>query len=582
MGTLKEQMKTAHVDGNLPSNAENVTVNRAGGVAFEIEDSALKLVTMTGGSFFAEPRYYSAPEITCTEPSKLQTRIEIQGNEVKEFTNINLDDVAIEIIHTAIAIAKSETPEDLLVIAAWLRIKMNIRLTPQVLLVIASRCESTKGFVRKYAPYIIKRPDEIKTCMAVHKFFFGNKTFSNQFMRALQDSLSKLKEENFLKYDTPEYPTWKNVLQWIPRRKGFPVNQAIADYFIKDKVSDAKQTPVIAARKELVKHTTLSAEAITIAKRARVTWEFLISHFKDDKKSAWRFLIAENMLGYMALMRNVRNILDADVGQDYIETVTSKLTNKDAVLKSKQLPFRFYSAWKVIHQGMTYDNPHKSVLEAIEDAAKIACENIPVIPGTTAIFADNSGSMTMTVSDKSTVSCADAANILCGIAALRCEHAYVYAFGTAPASVRYTRNDTPITIAKNVDEADTRGMATNGHLCIREVIDNIPNVDRIIILSDMQCWNDSYWGVRRGDTMANEWKKLHQHNKGCWLHSVHLNGYGDTPIDVQDKVNLVGGFSEKIFQILLTAEGVATETEDEPQVVTTLEQIRDEFSLNLA
>ena len=47
---------------NKPSSTKDASVNRAGGIAIDLEDnfdSITKLITMTGGSFFSEPKYYS-------------------------------------------------------------------------------------------------------------------------------------------------------------------------------------------------------------------------------------------------------------------------------------------------------------------------------------------------------------------------------------------------------------------------------------------------------------------------------------------------------------------------------------------
>ena len=62
MSTFKSVAKAKVKKARLPSNSPEATVNRGGGVAFEVKDAALKLVTMTGGAFFAEPRFYNADE----------------------------------------------------------------------------------------------------------------------------------------------------------------------------------------------------------------------------------------------------------------------------------------------------------------------------------------------------------------------------------------------------------------------------------------------------------------------------------------------------------------------------------------
>lgn len=297
MGTFKSVAKKKVSKAKLPSNSVNATENRAGGVAFEIKDAALKLITMTGGSFFAEPRFYNAEACvpkrgTGGKFNKLAERLALVDDKVKGFEGCDeLNEVAREVIATAVDVAKGANAEDLLAIANWLRNEMNIRLTPQVLLVLASRMDSTKSLVRKYAPCIVKRPDEVKTCLMIHRFLFGMKSLSNGLNMGLGDAVSKFGEKGLMKYDSPDFPKWKDVLCWIHRKAGWPLKPEVAKYFITGEVVDAVATPVIAARKELAKCDKFDDKAKKLAKASFVNWEVLLSQFKSEKKALWEFMI---------------------------------------------------------------------------------------------------------------------------------------------------------------------------------------------------------------------------------------------------------------------------------------------------
>jgi len=583
MSTFKTVARKKAAKSRLPSNQPNATVNRAGGVAFEIKDAALKLVTMTGGAFFAEPKFYNADNCvpkrgTGGKFEKLAERLFLVSEKIKGFESCNeLDETAREVIATAVDVANSKNPEDLLAIANWLRNEMNIRLTPQVLLVLASRFDGTKSLVRRYAPVIVKRPDEVKTCLLVHRFLFGLKSLSNGLNLGLGDAVSKFGERGLMKYDSPDFPKWKDVLCWIRRKAGWPLKPEVAKYFITGNVVDAVKTPVIAARKELAKCKKFDAEAKKLAKDSFVNWEVLLSQFKDDKKAVWTFLIEENLVGYMALLRNLRNILEARLGSDTIQKVSLKISNKDEVLRSKQLPFRFLSALNAL-QGMTgaCDSADMNELSAaIELASNEACANIPVLPGVTVIFADNSGSMDTPVSQKTQVSCKDAANVMCGIVAKVAERPYVVAFGTDVGVVKFTKNDTVLNISNKVRNTDIGGYSTNGHRCIEWLMQMHLTPDRVIFLSDMQMWNSGYAEA----SLCNSWAKyLHQGGKAkeTWLHSVHINGYGDSVVDEGGRVNQVAGFTEKVFTMLLQTEGVVGNA-----ALPTVEQIREKWTIKV-
>ena len=582
MSQFKKVARNKSVTARMPSKASNATVNRAGGVAFEINDATNKLVTMTGGSFFAEPKFYDAEQCVPKrgangELTKLAERLQIVENKLDGFVSCDeLNETAREVVATALDVARGKNPEDILVVANWLRNEMNIRLTPQVLLVLASHMDGTKMLVRKYATSIVKRPDEIKTCLLVHRFFFGLMTPPQGLRKGLSDALSKFGERGLMKYDDAGFPTWKDVLCWLPRKAGWPLSVEVSEYFKTGKIVDPSKTPIIAARKELSNQKTFDDKAKDLAKKSLVNWEVLLSQFGKDKNAVWSFLVENNLVGYMALLRNLRNMLEAKVSRDVIQKVSLKISAKDEVLKSKQLPFRFLSSLRAIEEmsGMADVSDMGELIASVELASNEACANIPAMPGTTVIFADMSGSMCHPVSEKSTVSCKDAAAVLCGIVAKVAERPYVVAFGTDVAPVKAARTDTVLGIAKKTMAADTKGCNTNGHRCVEWLIQQGLIPDRVIFLSDMQMWNDGN-SNDTGKNLADVWGSYLKSGAGAkntWVHCVHMNGYGDNAIQ-GDRVNLVAGFSEKVFTMIARTEGL------ESQALPTVDQIREKWTL---
>jgi hypothetical protein len=110
--------------------------------------------------------------------------------------------------------------------------------------------------------------------------------------------------------------------------------------------------------------------------------------------------------------------------------------------------------------------------------------------------------------------------------------------------------------------------------------------DRVVLLSDQQCYEEAglFGGPRtmsdlwaRFKNMADLWARFKKTSPNTWLHSIHLNGSGDTPIDTDNRVNLVGGFSEKVVTMLLQAEGVLAKTGQ--AALPTVEQVREKWSV---
>ena len=52
----------------------------------------------------------------------------------------------------------------------------------------------------------------------------------------------------------------------------------------------------------------------------------------------------------MAMLRNLRNLIKANVRPKYHNAVISRLQNEKAVVNSKQFPFRFFSAYDVLSE----------------------------------------------------------------------------------------------------------------------------------------------------------------------------------------------------------------------------------------
>ena len=113
------------------------TVNYEGGIAFTMTPK-MELYTRVATALVGEPKFY--------EP------------------NAEGDRALLQLIGT---VAK-EDPEFILKLAVHCRRDLHLRTIPVVLLVEACRYES-KQFVRRYAPHIVQRPDELTEAIAYWK-----------------------------------------------------------------------------------------------------------------------------------------------------------------------------------------------------------------------------------------------------------------------------------------------------------------------------------------------------------------------------------------------------------------------------
>lgn len=248
----------------------------------------------------------------------------------------------------------------------------------------------------------------------------------------------------------------------------------------------------------------------------------------------------------MAMLRNLRNIINAAPAN--IDKVYARLANKEQVLKSKQLPFRFYAAYQEVAK---LPNAGTKVLDVLETALEYSIENLPKLSGTTVIAIDTSGSMGSRISAKSDILCVDIARLLAVIASHICENAIVYAFDTGIHKVQISSRGGIIQTAKSVT---FYGGGTNLALPLLEMLKNRIKADRLLMFSDNMI---NYGYKNTCETLAGQYRS--QLNPNLWVHAVDLVGYG-TQQFVGARTNIIAGWSEKVLEFIQLAEvGIETQ-----------------------
>src|SRR5699024_2604305 len=81
-----------------------------------------------------------------------------------------------------------------------------------------------------------------------------------------------------------------------------------------------------------------SSEGSEVLGNAGLTWEAVAGKIGLDAKT-WEALIPN--MGYMALLRNLRNFEKEGVSDTVLDEVARRLADPEEVAKSRQLPFRF-------------------------------------------------------------------------------------------------------------------------------------------------------------------------------------------------------------------------------------------------
>ena len=221
-------------------------------------------------------------------------------------------------------------PEFVAQLAVYTREQMHLRSVPLLLLVELAQCHHGDSLVSRAVCRTIQRSDEITELLMCYQWRTGKTDLSGlscQLRKGLAEAFNKFDEYQFAKYD----------------RKDRKVTLRDALILVHPKPKDDQQANIF--RK--IKSDTLETPA---------TWETELSavgqhHFdsqeeKDNaKREVWKKLVHSRRLGYMATLRNLRNMLKLGMDKDTMQMVCDFIANPEAVRKSKQLPFRFLSAF---------------------------------------------------------------------------------------------------------------------------------------------------------------------------------------------------------------------------------------------
>jgi hypothetical protein len=266
-----------------------------------------------------------------------------------------------------IANAMQVTPQVLAALAVEAREVFRLRHVPLLLLEVLSRTGKGDRIVADTVARVVQRADELGELVALHHRLGAKRMLPAQMRKGLTRAIAKFDEYELAKYDRDSAVKLRDVLRLV------------------------RPTPKDEAQSALwkrVKERTLTMPD---------TWEVALSG-GADKRATFERLLRERKLGYLALLRNLRNMVQAGVDVDLVRQAI--LARKGGA--QRVLPFRYVAAARAAPQ-----------LEPVLDQAlRAAIVEMPALPGKTIVLVDVSGSMTSRMSRKSDLTRMDAAAAL--------------------------------------------------------------------------------------------------------------------------------------------------------------------------
>jgi hypothetical protein len=454
----------------------NKVVNESGGYAYKQSDKML-LVSQVLCSFYNEKKFYKDNSQEIVENAK---KLIQSGDDNARF------------------VAK---------LCVYARKEFNMRTISQVLAVILANEKNGIPYAKNTISSICLRVDDIINIVAFQLNEYGH-TIPNQMKKGLSIAFNNFNEYQFAKYNRKGQVKLKDTLRLV---HPIPKDEEQSILFKKILKDDLK-TPY--------------------------TWEVELST-KGNTKEVWEELIASKKVGYMAILRNLRNILKNGVNN--IDDVYNFLENENAIKNSKLLPFRYYTAYKEV-ENLNYAT--NRTFEVLENAMQKSLNNIEKINGLSFVCGDVSGSMIYPISEKSKIKCIDISNLMVAMANHICEDSITGVFSERFKKITMSNKKSVLSNAKNIR---WKWGGTNINSTIEYLLDNNIYVDRIIIFSDNEA--NKQFSYKRTQDLFNEYKR--KINPNCWVHSIDLLGYGTVQFDENDKnVNLIAGWSEKLLQFI--------------------------------
>jgi 60 kDa SS-A/Ro ribonucleoprotein len=366
------------------------------------------------------------------------------------------------------------------------REQMKLRHAPLLVVREMARHEKHRVLVADTVARVIQRPDEMMELLAIYwadalgpQQQRKRQPVSAQIKKGLARALTKFDAYQLAKYDRDGAVRIKDVL-----------------FLVHAKPKDADQAKVW---KQLVDGELASAD----------TWEVSLSSGKD-KRGTFERLIAENRLGGLALLRNLRLMQKAEVPR---QTIADAI---HAMRTDRVLPYRFITAAR-------YAPDFEPELES---AMLKSIKGLVRLPGRTRLLIDVSGSMFQPLSAQSEMTRAEAA---CGLAILArevCDEVEIFTFSQDVVKIPPRRGFA-------LRDAIINSQPHSSTFLGKAVAEIDRKADRLIVFTDEQSH----------DTVSDPKARGYMVNVASYQHGV---GYGPW--------TRVHGFSEAVVGWIAASE----------------------------
>jgi hypothetical protein len=369
------------------------------------------------------------------------------------------------------ALAKEVPAAEVARIAIRAKVDMRLRHVPLLLAREMLRTKDGRAAFGDVAQKVFARPDDITEFLALYWKDNKSEPLAKQAKRHVGEAFRQFGEYQLAKYNGGQKAVKLRDAIRITRPK--PKDEAQAELW-----------------RKLVKGELATPD----------TWEVELSK-GGDKLASWTRLLAEQKLGGLAMLRNIRNMREAGVPDALIRAGIVR------VQAGKLLPINFISAAR--HNPQFEPELQAKFTECFAGKAKLS--------GSTIILVDVSGSMDGKLSGRSELTRMDVACSLAMIGRETFEHLRVFTFSNALVEV-------PLRSGFGLRDAIT-GSQSHGGTELGKAIGGLQACDRLIVITDEQ--SHDRVPDRKG-YMVNVASNKNGVGYGTWL---HIDGWSDKVLD---------------------------------------------------
>ena len=365
---------------------------------------------------------------------------------------------------------------------------------------------------------MIYRPDDMVNILDIYKALGGRGVMPNSMKKGFRKALESFDTYTLLKYKKAIIDI-SNIVHPNPNKSkaivevdGENISTISAILQGKSVVADTWETGLSEVG-QIVKEYANAEE------KERV--------LKEGKTLIFKNLLESNSLGYLALLRNIRNILVNDTNGELLDLLCKRIEDSESIRKAKIMPHQILNA--------LLNTTHYKVESALNNAINKSMGNFrEAVTGKTAVLLDVSGSMD---------NCSREASAIAAILNIGLKESDFFTFDTSCRQIVAPYMD--FTAAYRKYLAGFRGGGTDIPNALFHVLKQEKTYDRIIIISDNESTREN---CRR------EYQKIIKANPNIRIYSIDLMGYGESSLPIDGRINLYFGKTFKLFDDMILSE----------------------------